>query len=167
MAREDQLDQMKELGVTPSFFVGHVYYWGDRHRDIFLGPQRAAHISPLASAARRGVRFTLHNDTPVTPVNPLLLVWCAVNRLTSDGKVLGPEQRISAMQALRAVTSDAAWQNFEEKRKGSIEPGKMADFVVLSANPLEIEPSRIREIGVLETVVGGKTAYRAGSGARP
>lgn len=120
----------------------------------------AAHICPLASPACRGVRFTLHNDTPVTPVNPLLLVWCAVNRLTSDGTVLGPDQRISVMQALRAVTSDAAWQNFEEKRKGSIEPGKLADFVALSANPIEIEPARIREITVLETIVGGKTMYR-------
>ena len=128
--REDQLDEIKRLGVTPSFFVGHVYYWGDRHRDIFLGPERAARISPLASALRRGIRFTLHDDSPTTPVNPLMLVWDAVNRLTRDGKVLGPEQRIPVMAALRAITSDAAWQNFEEKTNGSIEPGKLADLVV-------------------------------------
>ena len=159
-AREDQLDAMKELGVTPSFFIGHVYYWGDRHRDIFLGPARAARISPLASALRRGIPFTLHDDTPVTPVNPLMLVWGAANRITRDGKPLGPDQRIPVMDALRAVTLSAAWQNREEKRKGSIEPGKLADFAVLSENPLTIPPDRIREIAVLETIVAGETVFR-------
>ena len=99
---------MRELGVTPPFFVGHVYYWGDRHRDIFLGPERQARISPLRSAHDRKLRFTLHDDTPVTPANPLLLVWDAVNRLTVAGQVLGAGQRIGALDALRAVTSDAA-----------------------------------------------------------
>jgi hypothetical protein len=159
--REDQLDRMKELGVTPSFFVGHVYYWGDRHRDIFLGPERGARISPLASALRRGIRFTLHDDTPVTPVNPLMSVWAAVNRNTRDGKLLGPEQRISVMQALRAVTSDAAWQNFQEREAGSIEIGKRADFVVLDRNPLTIPPADIRDIRVLETIVGGEPVFAA------
>jgi predicted amidohydrolase YtcJ len=104
---------MRELGVTPSYFNGHVYYWGDRHRDIFLGPERAARISPLRSSLDRGIRFTLHNDTPVTPVDPMLLVWAAVNRMTRNGQVLGPAERINVEQALRAVTIDAAWQNFE------------------------------------------------------
>jgi predicted amidohydrolase YtcJ len=159
MAREDQLDAMGELGVTPSFFVGHVYYWGDRHRDIFLGPERAARISPLASALRRKLRFTVHDDTPVTPANPLLLVWGAVNRQTLAGEVLGAAQRISALEALRAVTIDAAWHNFEERRKGSIEPGKLADLVVLDRNPLQVAPPAIRDITVLETIVGGRTGY--------
>jgi predicted amidohydrolase YtcJ len=158
--REDQLDRMKELGVSPSFFVGHVYYWGDRHRDIFLGPVRGARISPLRSAAQRGLRFTVHNDTPVTPVDPLLLVWTAVNRVTRDGQVLGAEQRLNALEALRTVTSDAAWQNFEEATKGSIEPGKLADFVILAENPLTVEPARLKDIAVLETIVGGKSMYR-------
>lgn len=163
--REDQLDKIKELGITPSFFVGHVYYWGDRHRDLFLGPERANRISPLESARRRGIRFTLHDDTPVTPVNPLLLVWGAVNRLTRDGKPLGPEQRIGVMDALRAVTCDAAWQNFEEARKGSIEVGKLADFAILTGNPLTTPAIKLREIEVTETVVGGKSKYRRGSDA--
>jgi predicted amidohydrolase YtcJ len=158
--REDQLDAMKELGITPSFFVGHVYYWGDRHRDLFLGPERAGRISPLASALKRDIRFTIHNDTPVTPVNPLLLVWCSVNRLTRDGKVLGPEQRIGIFEALRTVTSDAAWQNFEEKTKGTIEPGKFADFVVLAENPLTIDPVKLKDIAITETIVGGKTVFK-------
>ncbi len=160
MSRDDQIDRMKELGVTPSFFVGHVFYWGDRHRDIFQGPDRGSRISPLASAAARGVTFTIHDDTPVTPVKPLQLVWDAVNRLTTSGKVLGPGQRIDVERALRAVTIDAAWQNFEETTKGSIAVGKMADFVVLGENPLTIEPTRIRDIPVLETILGGRTVYK-------
>jgi predicted amidohydrolase YtcJ len=102
----------------------------------------------------------VHNDTPVTPVDPLLLVWAAVNRLTRDGKVLGPEQRISALEALRAVTSDAAWQNFEEQHKGSIETGKLADFVILAENPLTVRPEHIKDIAVLETIIGGRSVWR-------
>ncbi|MBX6314153.1 MAG: amidohydrolase [Isosphaeraceae bacterium] len=158
--RPDQLDAMRELAITPSFFVGHVYYWGDRHRDIFLGPQRAARISPLASASRRGIPFTIHNDTPVTPVDPLLLVWCAVNRLTRSGSVLGPDERIPVVPALRAVTSVAAWQTHEEATKGTLEPGKAADFVILEQDPLTIAPTAIKEIRVLETLIGGQTVYR-------
>jgi len=160
MVREDQLDKMKALGITPSFFAGHVYYWGDRHRDIFMGPQRAARISPLKSSVERGIRFTVHDDTPVTPVNPLQLVWVGVNRLTKSNKVLGPKQRISVKEALRAVTIDAAWQNFEEDIKGSIEAGKLADFVILAQNPLAVETVNIKDIAVLETIVGGRTVYK-------
>ena len=160
-ARPDQLLRMKQLGVTPSFFVAHVYYWGDRHRDIFLGPERAAHISPLATALADGLHFTLHNDTPVTPVNPLQLVWSAVNRVTTSGQVLGPDERIGAYDALRAVTADAAWQNFEEAKKGTIEPGKFADFVVLAENPLTVPPMHIKDIRIVETIVGGDIVYQA------
>ena len=158
--RPDQLDAIAEMGVTPSFFVDHVYFWGDRHRDLFLGAERAARISPLASAMSRGIRFTIHNDTPVTPVDPLHLVWCAVNRRTRAGMVLGPGERIPIVPALRAVTSEAAWQNGEEDRKGTIEPGKAADFVVLEENPLTLAVDRLREIHVLETIMGGETVYR-------
>ena len=159
MVRPDQLDAIAELGLSPSFFVGHVFYWGDRHRDIFMGPDRAAGISALSSAADRGIRFTVHDDTPVTPVNPLQLVWVSVNRFTRSGETLGPEERVSPLQALRAITIDAAWQNFEEASKGSIEPGKLADLVVLSANPLTVEPEAIVDIQVLETIVGGRSVF--------
>jgi predicted amidohydrolase YtcJ len=161
MARDDQLDRMKALGVVPSFFSLHTFYWGDRHRTIFMGPERAARMSPAASALERGVRFTIHADSPVVPMEPLRLVWAAVNRKTRSGAVVGPDERITALQALRAVTIDAAWQGFQEDDRGSLEPGKLADFVILSESPLD-HPDRIDTIRVLETVIGGKTRWRAG-----
>ena len=159
MAREDQLDEMKALGVIPSFFELHTYYWGDRHRDIFLGPDRSARISPAQSAKQRGIPFTLHADTPVVPMDPMLMVWAAVNRVSTSGSVIGADQRISPTDALRALTINAAHQNFEEKERGSIEVGKWADLVVLSANPTKVEPLAIRDINVLETVAEGKSIY--------
>lgn len=161
MAREDQLDAMVELGVSPSFFVSHTYYWGDRHKSIFIGTERARRISPLSSARKREIRFSIHSDCPVTPVSPLFCVFAAVNRVTRNGEILGPEYRLTVEEALRAVTIDAAWQNFEEEIKGSIRPGKLADFVILRENPLLIDPLKIKEIKITETVVGGKTVYKA------
>lgn len=159
MAREDQLDRMAELGVVPSFFSLHTWYWGDRHRALFMGEERASRMSPAASAHGRGIRFTIHCDAPIVPMEPLRLVWSAVNRRTRSGFVVGPAERISVEQALRAVTIDAAFQHFEEDRKGSLEPGKLADLVVLSDNPLTVEPEAIADIRVLQTIVGGKRVH--------
>ncbi len=159
MARPDQLDAMRRLHVIPSFFVLHTYYWGDRHRDVFLGPERAARISPTKSAQARGLRFTLHADTPVTPMEPLRMLWAAVNRRTTSGAELGPEERISPEQALRAITLDAAYQYSREHEIGSLAAGKLADLVILSEDPLRVAPERIAEIRVLRTVVGGETVY--------
>jgi predicted amidohydrolase YtcJ len=158
--REDQLDTMKELGVIPSFFVLHTYYWGDRHRDVFLGPRRTARIDPVKSALDRGMRFTIHNDTPVTPINQLRSVWAAVNRISTSGKVIGKEQRIPVLDAMRAVTIHSAWQAFEENMRGSIEVGKTADFIILSADPLSVPVKKIKDIKVIESIVGGKTIYK-------
>ena len=159
MAREDQVARMKALGVTPSFFSAHTWYWGDRHRDIFMGPERAAAMSPAKWAQDYGLRFSSHLDTPVTPMLPLQAVWSQVFRTTYGGDVLGPQQRIGVMDALRAVTIDAAWQVFQEGSRGSLEVGKYADLVVLSGNPLE-EPLRLRELAVDQTLIGGATVYR-------
>ena len=150
---------MLACGLMPSFFIQHVYYWGDRHRDIFLGPERAARINPLASSLKHGVIFTLHSDLPITPMEPLHAIHTAVNRTTRDGKQLGLEQCISPMDALRAYTTWAAIAGFEEDIKGSITPGKLADWVVVSDNPLTIPREKIKDIQVFETVVGGKTVY--------
>jgi predicted amidohydrolase YtcJ len=161
MARPDQLDRMAALGVVPSFFSLHTFYWGDRHRRIFMGPERAARMSPAAGARARGIPFTIHCDAPVVPMEPLRLVSSAVNRRTRSGHVVGPEERIPVAAALRAVTLDAARQHFEEDEKGSLEPGKWADLVILSESPLAVPPAEIERIRVLETVVGGETAFRA------
>lgn len=158
MARKDQIARMKTLGVTPSFFTAHTWYWGDRHRDIFMGPERAAVMSPSRWAKEAGVRFSSHLDTPVTPMEPLQAVWSVVHRITHGGDVLGPEQRVDVMDALRAVTIDAAWQVFQEDNLGSLEVGKFADLVVLSGNPLD-DPMNMRALNVLQTVVGGATIY--------
>ncbi len=157
--REDQLDRIKRLGVVPSFFVVHTYFWGDRHYEIFLGPDRAERISPLRSAVRRGILFSNHNDTFVTPIDPLLSVWSAVNRRTSGGRTLEAGQTIPVMEALRSVTSWAAYQACEENIKGSLEAGKLADMVVLEENPLEVDPLTIKDIRVLATIVGDEIVY--------
>lgn len=157
--REDQLDRAKALGLMPSFFEDHVYYWGDRHRDIFLGPARAVRISPAASALKRGMHFTLHDDAPVVPADPLRSVWVAVNRITAGGVVLGADQRIGVMDALKAVTLEPAYQHHEEKEKGSITVGKRADLVILADDPRGVAPDSIRDIKVVETIKDGRPIF--------
>ena len=112
------------------------------------------------------MRFTLHCDTPVVPMEPLRLVWAAVNRLTTSGQVLGEGERIDVASALRAITIDAAFQHFEEDLKGSLEPGKLADLVVLERSPLAVRPEEIGDIPVLETIVGGKSVFVAAPAAQ-
>ena len=157
MTRLDQIERMAALGVTPSFFSAHTYYWGDRHAAIFMGPGRAANMSPARWALEAGVRFSSHLDTPVTPMLPLQAVWSQISRESTAGVVIGPEQRIDRTSALRAVTIDAAWQVFMDDKIGSIEPGKRADLVVLSDNPLTA--GDVRSIKVDRTVIDGATVY--------
>lgn len=154
--RDDQLDRIAELGLLPSFFAKHVRYWGDRHRDRFLGPARAARISPLASARRRGIRLALHSDAPITPVSPIEGIAIAVNRCTSGGAVLGDSERLDVVAALRAYTSDAAHFSGDDDAVGSLEPGKRADLAILSGDPTRVDPRRIEEIEVVATYVGGR-----------
>lgn len=153
------LNRMKRLNVAGSFFINHVYYWGDRHKKLFLGPDRARRISPLAEAVDRHLLFTLHSDCPVTPVSPLFSVWAAVNRITRDGEVLGPEQKIDVETALRAMTIYGAQLNFDEDHSGSIEIGKQADFAVLAEDPTAIDPKGIKDIAILKTIIDGKVVY--------
>ena len=159
--REDQLDEMKELGMMPSFFHDHVFYWGDFHYASVFGPERGSRISPLYSAQRREMPFTLHNDPPVTPINPILNIHVAANRRTRSGMVLGPEYTVDVMEAIRAVTIYGAYQYFDEDIKGSLEVGKMADLVILDQNPLAVPKDAIKDIKVLETIKEGKTIYKA------
>ncbi len=160
--RPDQLDQMAALDVHPSFFIGHTFYWGDRHQDVFFGEHRAAHMSPLRGAYDHGLTPTTHTDSGVTPIDGIQMIWSSVNRMSTGGQVIGTDQRVTPLEALRAITINAAWQYFQEDRLGSIEPGKLADFVILSDNPLtlgHLDPMRIMEIRVLETIVGGETVF--------
>ena len=159
MASDDHIKRMKALGVIPDYFVNHVYYWGDRHISTFLGPQRARRIDPLGSSLKAGLEFTLHSDLPVTPLNPIFSIHNAVNRLTRQGEILGPEERVPVLEALKAYTVTAAKCSFEEHLKGSIEQGKLADFIVLSDDPLTCVPEKIKDIRVLATVMGGRKVY--------
>jgi len=156
LTSDEQIVAIMNLNASANFFINHVYYYGDEWYTGIIGPSRAKTISPLRSAVRRGMRFSVHSDNPVTPVNPLFAVWIAVNRKTSGGRLLGAEERIDVEDALRAVTIDAAWVLGEDHLKGSISNGKFADFVVLSEDPLSVESDRIREIEVLATVLGGR-----------
>jgi predicted amidohydrolase YtcJ len=159
--RDDQLDRMAQLGMRPSFFVAHTYYWGDWHRDETLGPVRAERISPTRSAIDRGLSITLHNDAPVVPPNMLNTVWSATTRRTRSGDILGPMQRLTTWEALRGITINAARQAGDDSLKGSIEVGKQADFVVLSTDPLTIDPEKLRDVRVLQTIAHGKVVWRA------
>lgn len=160
-AREDQVARMGELGIIPSFMTVHTFYWGDWHRDSVLGPERAARISPHRDALSRGMVVTSHNDAPVTLPNSRMILFSQVNRTTRSGAVLGPGQRVSTMEALRAITIHAAYQHFEEDRKGSLEPGKLADLVILDRNPLTIAPEALLGLEVVETIKEGATIFRA------
>lgn len=158
--RNDQLERMADLNMIASIFVGHVYYWGDVHLKNF-GPERGHRISPVKDAIQRGVKVDFHQDTPVTQPDMLHSVWCAVNRTSRSGAVIGEDQRISVYEALKAVTIHAAYQYFEEDSKGSIREGKRADLVVLSHSPLKVGPHEIKDIKVLQTIKDGMIVYRA------
>jgi predicted amidohydrolase YtcJ len=159
--RDDQLDRMAALGIRPSFFVGHTFFWGDWHREETLGPERADRISPTRSALDRGLDFTLHTDTPVVPPDMLRTLWSATTRRSRSGDILGPMQRLTTLEALAGITLNAARQQGDGSSKGSIEVGKQADFVVLSADPLAADPENLREIKVLETISRGRSVWRA------
>jgi hypothetical protein len=156
--RPDQLSAYRRYRMFPSFFTNHAYYWGDAHV-ANLGMERAGFISPMRSAMNMGIRCSNHTDCTVTPMDQLFVLWTAVNRLSRSGVLIGGDERISPYQALRCMTIDAAYEYFEEKKKGSLANGKMADLVILDKNPLKIEVSKIKDIKVLETIKEGKSIY--------
>ena len=156
--RRDQLEAYAEFNMVPSFFSNHAFFWGDVHVKN-LGEQRAHFLSPMKTAAGMGIHFTNHSDYMVTPLNPLFTMWSAVNRISRSGNIIGAGERISAEQALKSITLDGAWQYFEEDSKGSITVGKLADLVILDANPLTVEPMDIKNIKVVATYKEGKKIY--------
>lgn len=159
MVRSDQIEQMAELSITASFFTAHTWYWGDVHLKNF-GEARALKISPARTAIDDGVNVTFHQDSPVIQPDMIETIWCAVNRISCGGHPMGVMERVTPYEALKAVTANAAYQYGEESEKGTIEPGKKADFVIISANPLTVPPMEIKKIRVLETIKSGKILYK-------
>ena len=157
LTRPDHLEAYKRLGLVPSYFVAHTFFWGDWHR-ISFGDQRATHISPLKSSQELGIHYTIHNDSPVVPPNMMRLWWTGVERQTRSGFVLGPDQRVDPREALYAMTMGGAYQYFEEDRKGSLTAGKRADLVILESDPLAGEKP-IKDIAVEQTWARGQVVY--------
>jgi predicted amidohydrolase YtcJ len=159
---DEQLGRAADLGVTCSIFVDQIHYWGDIIVDGLFGPERGSRWMPCGSAVATGMRISLHNDPPVTPEEPLRNISVAATRTAPSGRVLGPEERISVEQAIRAQTIDAAWQLFSDDVIGSLEVGKYADFVVLSADPRSVPPEQIAELDVRATYLAGRKVYGSG-----
>jgi len=159
-ARRDQLKRMAMLGVYPCFFISPLWHWDHIHA-AEVGDGRVNDFCPCADAEQLGLKFNLHTDSPITPVNPLTQIGVAVTRVSQRGVLRGRHQAISVLSALRSVTLNAAFLNFEESRKGSLTAGKYADMTILEQNPLTVAPEAIANIGVSQTIVGGKTVYEA------
>lgn len=155
LTTQAQLRKMAKLGLCANFFANHLWYWGDQHYEQTVGPERANGLEPCASALREGVPFSIHSDASVTPLGHLHTMWCAVNRLTPKGRTLGETEKISAHEALKAVTIGAAYQLHMDHEIGSLEAGKRADFAILGGDPLTVDPMEIRNIPVRGTVLGG------------
>lgn len=164
--RQDQVDALKRLGVFPSLFPMHTFYWGDWHRDHTVGPVNADNISPTGWVRQREMMFGTHHDAPVALPNSMRVLAATVTRRTRSGDILGPDQRVDVMTALKAMTIWPAWQHFEEDDKGSIEVGKLADFVILSDDPTAIAPEALADLQVRVTIKEDTVVHQARKGAR-
>ena len=160
-SRTSSCKRAHELGVTCSIFVDQIHYWGDVIVDGLFGPEHGERWMPAGSAVATGMRISLHNDPPVTPEEPLRNISVAVTRIAPSGRVLAPEERLTVEQAIRAQTIDAAWQLFSEDVIGSLEVGKYADMVVLSADPRAVPPEEIADLEVRATFLAGRQVYGA------
>jgi len=155
MAEEAHFRRMAKLGICANLFANHIFYWGDQHFELTMGPDRAARMDATATAKRHGIHFGIHSDAPVTPLGPIFTAWCAVNRKTASGRTLGEQEKISVADALHAVTIGAAYTIKLDHLVGSIESGKFADFAVLEDNPYKVAPENLKDVQVWGTVVGG------------
>ncbi|WP_455287153.1 amidohydrolase [Cupriavidus necator] len=151
-----QLARAARLGLCINFFSNHLYYWGDAHAEQTVGPARAARMNAAGTASRLGIPFAIHSDAPITPLNPLFTAWCAVQRQTASGRMLGEAERLTVAGALHAITLGAAYTLRLDHRIGSIAPGKLADFAVLEDDPTAVDPDRLKDIRVWGTVLGGR-----------
>jgi len=156
--RPDQVQLLKSLGIFPSMFPMHTFYWGDWYMKI-VGPEQANRISPMRSILNTGLHATSHTDAPVALPNLMQVVWATVNRTSRSGTIIGPDERVTPYEAMQMITIWSAEQFGEQATKGSIEEGKLADLVVLSDNPITVDPATINQIQVLETIKDGKTVW--------
>jgi predicted amidohydrolase YtcJ len=158
--REDQVDAYQRLNVFPSLFPMHTFYWGEWHLNQTVGPERGRNISPTGWVRQRGMIFSTHHDAPVAfPDSMRVLDATVTRRARGTGRVVGPHQRVDVMTALKAMTIWPAYQHFEEERKGSIEVGKLADFVILSADPTKVAPTSLAQLKVTATIKEGATIF--------
>jgi predicted amidohydrolase YtcJ len=165
--REDQVDTLDRLGILPSLFPMHTFYWGDWHVNQTVGPEIGQNISPTGWVRARGMRFTSHHDAPVAFPDSMRVLSATVTRKArGSGQVIGPQQRVDVITALKAMTIWPAWQHREESSKGSLEPGKLADFVVLSADPTAVAPETLEQLKVVETIKEGATIYKLTAAAQ-
>lgn len=155
LATATQLARMADLGLCVNLFSNHLWYWGDQHAALTVGPARAATMNAAATALRLGVPLAIHSDAAVTPLDPLHVAWCAVNRVTASGAVLGPAERIGVADALRAITLGPAFQLHLDDELGSLTPGKRADLVALAEDPFAVDPAVLRDVRSVGTVLGG------------
>ncbi len=156
--RLDQLDSLAEMKVVASLFPMHTFYWGDWHKQL-IGEEKAQKISPIRSALNRGMMVTSHTDAPVALPNLMMILWTTVNRVTRSGDILGEEERLTPYEALKSITIWGAYQHFEEDTKGTLTKGKLADLVILDKNPLKVDPMKLKEIVVMETIKEGNTIF--------
>jgi len=157
--RPEHLDEYVSLGLTPSYFTLHTYYWGDVHIKN-IGKEAAFFISPVKAATEKGIVYSNHTDFNVTPLDPFWVLWSAMARESREGVIIGPDQRVDAYTALQGLTTGPAWQVFEENRKGKIKEGMLADFVVIKNNPLKQKVTEIKDNEVLATIKEGNVVYK-------
>lgn len=161
LADAAQFRRIQALGMGVNLFANHIYYWGEEHAASTVGPERAERMNACRTALDSGVGLAIHSDAPITPLAPLFTAWCAVNRLSVQGRVMGPAECITVMEALRAVTLGAAWSLGLDGELGSIECGKRADFCVLAQDPLSVPPDQLKDVAVWGTVQGGRVFQAA------
>jgi predicted amidohydrolase YtcJ len=159
-ARIDQLEKYSNYKIGASFFTEHCFYFGETHLKN-RGKEQAYFLSPMRTALSMGIPCANHTDFNVSPIDQMFVMWSAVNRVSRGGEVIGPDERITPLEALHAITLGSAHMYQEENTKGSLVAGKLADLVILDRNPLTVDPMTIKDIKVLETIKEGKTIYRA------
>ena len=144
--------------MSPSYFTNHTFFWGDVHV-ANIGKEAADFISPIKSAVELGLKYSNHTDFNITPLDPFFVIWTAMARESRTGQIIGADQRVDAYAALQGLTTGPAYQLFEENRKGMIKQGLLADFVILSQDPITTKVDDIRNIKVLETIKENQVVY--------